>query len=929
MRVPPGVVWGLYIGKLSFCKEAVVDENPNKWYLKSDMKHIFRAIFASLTVGLGLFAAVLPASAATSPWSWSDISGQLVERSSRPIWASEYASGSWYYTDGIDLYSGGHVYRYDGATQVDITMDVRSAGLSRVDDIVSDGVSVLMLKNVVSSTNTVEVVRYTSGTITNVTTVFRNALQSNEGIGFLSGKNSTWYLVTTKGRLMTWNGLNDNNFVLVSLPNVTLDTSNSAIGYNVKHGSPQDGMTGLPLSIVPYANGFLLVEKTVTGLRFYTSTSQTYGTTGFVDVTTSFGQYAYLDKIASDGNSVLIFAGYADATRQYATAGDIFTFNGTPIKVSTGGYSTYSGAQISTSSILADWTGSEWMIVSGKNVSRIINNQLETNTPTRDYFTTISSNASGVVLLGGTVSTDGNNGPSYPLTAKLVKATTGSAMSSGVVTTVNSGTTTANQPSVWTWLDPNQTWINLNQTVTFYAGAWSANGLQRIDMYANGALRRTCTLSNAYGNQQCSVVLSGNDYSSNQNVTLTAMATDSTGKTTWSGTQSVQTSNAYTSSYNGYYNGYNYNNYGSTTAYDLSAWGTMDPAGATLLRSNSLTYHAQASASQGLQRIDVYANDVIVRSCTFSNQTGTQICDATINGYSYSANSQLSIRALATDIYGHTAWSDTKSVTLQDASSTYYSGYSTYPYYTTYPTYSTYPTYTNSTYQNYATANNGSSWVWSAPEQSTLAQNASVVFNVGAWDPEGIQRIEIYVNSALAKTCTLNNATGNQTCSTSVYGGSYTAGTSVVANAKITDTYGNVFWSDSRSYTIQSTPVSTATYTRGTTRGYGSYRDGHGRQWSLPTTTTSNGTVRVTSDHQGGYSTGDTVTITATADNITSAQTINILIDGQLVKTCQGQSTCSVSPSPGGATGSLMYGATVTGGQWSTAWTGYQTLKKR
>jgi hypothetical protein len=896
------------------------------------MKLNFRAIFAALTVGLGIFAAVLPVSAATSPWAWSDISGQLVERSNRPIWASDYANGSWYYTDGIDLYSGGHVYRYDGATQVDITMDVRNAGLSRVDDIVSDGTSVLMLKNVVSSTNTVEVVRYTSGTATNVTSLFRSALQSNEGVGFLSGKNSTWYVVTTKGRLLTWNGLSYNNFSSVSLPDVTLDTSNSAIGYNVKHGSPQDGTTGLPLSIVPYSNGWLLVEKTVTGLRFYTATTQTYGTSGFVDVTSSFGQYSYLDKISSDGNNVLVFAGYANTTRSYGSAGDIFTFNGAPTKVSTGGYSTYPGAQISTSSILADWTGYEWMIVSGKNVSRVINNQLETNTPTRDYFTTISSNGNGVVLLGGTVSTDGKSGPSYPLTAKLAKAATGSAVSSGVVTTVSSsGTTASNQASVWTWLDPNQTWINLNQTVTYYAGAWSPNGLLRLDLYANGALRRSCAFSGATGNQQCIVVLSGNDYSSNQNVTLTAMATDSSGKTTWSGTQTVQTTNSYMSTYNYGYN-YNYNgyNYGST-AYDLSAWGTTDPSGTTLSRSSSLTYHAQASASLGLSRIDIYANDAIVRTCSFGSQTGTQSCDATISGYSYSANTQLGMHALATDAYGHTSWSDTKTMTLQDTTSSYYPYYSTtYPY-TTYP----YTTYANTTYPSYvATASNGSSWVWSSPEQSTIAQNQSVTFNVGAWDPDGIQRIDMFVNSSIAQSCSLNNATGNQTCSTVVYGTSYTAGMTVVVNARITDAYGNVSWSDSRSYTIQSTTVTTAGYTRGNGTGRGTYRDG--RQYSTPVSpsvtqsaTSPNGAITITSDHQGGYYNGDSVTITATASSITSDQTINILVDGQIIKTCQGQTTCSVVRNPWNASGTMMYGATLTNSQGSPSWTNYQTLKRR
>src|SRR5689334_11081532 len=154
--------------------------------------------FAALLV-MTLMA--VPVSAATT-FNWTDLSSQLTVRTNRPVWAMAYANGNWFYTDGQDLWNGGQVYRYNGTTQTNITVAVRNAGISRVDDIVSDGSNVVFLKNVFRLDNQVEALRYRDGSYTNVTSWIRAALDSNEGISSLVGRNGTWMMVTTKARLV-------------------------------------------------------------------------------------------------------------------------------------------------------------------------------------------------------------------------------------------------------------------------------------------------------------------------------------------------------------------------------------------------------------------------------------------------------------------------------------------------------------------------------------------------------------------------------------------------------------------------------------------------------------------------------------------------------------------------------------------------------
>ena len=120
-------------------------------YMTPIYKRIITAITLVAMLAMGLGAVISAASADTGPWQWSDISDKLSTTANRPVWASAYAHPYWYLTDGQELYTGGHVWKTDGSVMTDITTEVRNAGLNRVDDIVTDGQTIMFFKNVVSA----------------------------------------------------------------------------------------------------------------------------------------------------------------------------------------------------------------------------------------------------------------------------------------------------------------------------------------------------------------------------------------------------------------------------------------------------------------------------------------------------------------------------------------------------------------------------------------------------------------------------------------------------------------------------------------------------------------------------------------------------------------------------------------------------------
>ncbi|MFH1078278.1 MAG: Ig-like domain-containing protein, partial [Patescibacteria group bacterium] len=205
--------------------------------------------------------------------------------------------------------------------------------------------------------------------------------------------------------------------------------------------------------------------------------------------------------------------------------------------------------------------------------------------------------------------------------------------------------------------------------------------------------------------------------------------------------------------------------------------------------------------------------------------------------------------------------------------------------------------------------NNYSITAWQSFDSgiSAIRRDQNTTYTVTAQHPYGLNRAEIYVNGSLMKTCTLYQTSANQTCSYVLYGSNYSAGSIVSVNAKIVgrDGENQQLWTPVTSLSITDTG---STGTTGTV--------------NLP------GSISVTTDHANGYTGTDLVTFTVTAADQNGIDRIDLMVEGQLVKTCSNTGTCSWTGGPYASTNYVSYGATVVDKAGYAIWTGYMTIKK-
>ena len=406
------------------------------------MKRLF-SFFLIVVLLLNTFLPMqVKAQSITGPWTWTDISSQITHRTNRPLWAIGYASGSWFYTDGlIPIGSLGQVYRYDGFIQTNITEDIVTAGLTRVDDIVTDGQTVLFLQGVVSWSNyLLGIVAYQNGQYVNVTEAVKSVLASNEGVSQIVGRHGNWRIITTKGRLLGWDGSSSPAFE-IPLPAVitdvwnryqSLDSYKQRMLYNAA-----DSYTLAPLKIQPMNDTEWVIQVVDEKEHTYEAYNSTWvvPVTHFYRVTqnnivdtSSISDFWSGDMIASNGDEVLVVE--HGSTRPYYYIHSLSSRGAKGLHSEPLVNFHYSDIQLR-----ASWNGKSWMVLSlesGSNYPKAayrfdpnspVNALLEARFPIKDYLFALASDQNGRTLLGGAVSNMGMTGYLLPLTAKLVMVT--------------------------------------------------------------------------------------------------------------------------------------------------------------------------------------------------------------------------------------------------------------------------------------------------------------------------------------------------------------------------------------------------------------------------------------------------------------------------------------------------------------------------
>ena len=1036
-------------------------------YMSNILKRVSVTALAMTMLAMGLVAITNAASADTGPWQWSDISDKLSTTANRPVWASAFAHPYWYLTDGQELYTGGHVWKTDGSVMTDITTEVRNAGLNRVDDIVTDGQTIMFLKNVVSNTNNYEVLTYKDGTWGYPAGTWRNNMNSNEAISSINGKNGVWMIVSTQGKLYRWTQ-STNNFVNIALPS---DIRNKLINTNIyqtNHGSNPGGLIAVPTN-----NKWLVALNTYnldetpgsSQLRFYLLDGTTFSELRRL--------YSYnIQKIVSNGNEVLI-----DVSTSYRVNNESILIyrNNTIYGITTKNANLETLWNLQKASV--GYNGKSWLIINGKDLYRISNDAIETYGETRDYFVTISGNGNGTFLVGGVVSALGSQNPTSPLTAKLVRVDegTGYVNNNPVINTngdvwagmsvsnnnhelyhgqssnitINSGSKngisrveiwlngtivktcytsncdyTINGSSytkgsaiafnaravdtkgqeAWTWLgeyyipvdnyyndntDNNNNYYNSDGRLSVWfdfspsgnqmysedykviqAHANALDGLKKLEIYVNDSLKRSCSFSTVYGDQNCNYSVYSNQYTGNDQIKVYVKAYDNNGRQIQTNTQYIYR--------NGYWDDNNDNrNYDSSVA----AWFDGNVSKTTLGRNESRNITFYGNANRGLDRLELYANNNIIGTCSFNDATGDKTCSKTIYGNNFTAGQTVTLKVKATDRDGYQNWSGSISFNIQDdgsnnngnyvnswmwfepsdtnfadgESSTIkvqadadnglnkievyannsliktcnfsraygtqncevtiyannYSSNSTISIYARATDYSgrTDVTDTMSLYRNGSNNNNTGTqvyaWMWLDPSDGSLDQNETKTINVGASADSGLQKIEIYADGGLKKTCAYNRAYGNQECSVAIYGNNFSSNRNISIFARAYDYNGRMTQTSSQNV-----------YVTGTS-------DNNNNNQS-----NVDGNLTITSNRDSGYTNYDQITFTANGSDSNGINKIEILVNAQVVKTCNSAATCSYVGGPYN-TETISYGANLYDTLGNRTWTGYKTIYKK
>ncbi len=835
------------------------------------MTHLYNRLLVAITLmvmlALGLVAAVSCASAGTGPWQWADISENLGARENRPVWASAYAHPYWYLTDGQELYTGGHVWKTDGAIMEDITVEVRNAGLNRVDDIVTDGQTVMFLKNVVTAANTFEVLTYKDGNWGYPAGTWKNNMYSNEAILSVNGKDGVWMIVSNKGNVYRWKQ-NTNEFTRLNLPNEVknnLDINlnfNPPLMYNVNHGSSAlhadygSRDVAIILKMLPLTNSqWLLVARIDNNNGNYKTVYYQYNGYNFSEITDKFNtNYTPPVKVASNGSEAILI--YNHQTGQHGVRlntypnGYIKTYDGYNV-TDVSAHNEMDGLNIGES-IIAD-NGKSWMIITNKKLFRLEDNHIDYYGETRDYFITISGNGNGTFMAGGAVSSIDNPDPNSPLTAKLVRVDESTGYNPPGTPVVNT------QNNVWASMgvSHNKHKLYHGQSSNVNITGGSPNGIDRIEIWLNGDVVKTCH------DNDCSYTIYGSSYNKGSALAFNGRVVDEQGHEawTWLGEYSVPVDNYYNNNNNN--NNDNYDNF-------VTAWfdGSVDKT--VLGRNQSRTITFYGNANRGLDKLELFVNGNSVGSCNFNSNYGDKSCSKTIYGSNYNSGQNITLKVRATDRDGYQKQSGSISFNIKD----------------------------------YNSDNNGDqiyAWMWFDPSDTSLDHNETKTIHVGATADDGLRKIEIYTDGALKRTCNFSRAYGNQECSVDIYGNNYSANRNISIFARVTDYYGRVQQTNSQSIHINS--------------------DNNNNQNDV------NGNLTITSNRDSGYNNYDQITFTANGWDDNGIDKIEILVNATVVKTCYNSNSCSYTGGPY-TTETVSYGANLYDNLGKRTWTGYKTIYK-
>lgn len=526
------------------------------------------------------------------------------------------------------------------------------------------------------------------------------------------------------------------------------------------------------------------------------------------------------------------------------------------------------------------------------NTSVIVNGaKLKTcNTNVCEYTQTYYTNGQptrSIEFMGGATDKEGYSNTSKPVTLTIDRASTVSAANdklgetdaAGQIITIpnnKSWNRDTNSGLAWmVWRQPEQSELKDNEQTTIVFAAQRSAGLGRVNIVVNGDNARSCDFTSNTDIRVCTITLTGADYPAATEIFVNAQIFNSLNTETQSvWTEGVRVKRAANSATVTTGNGQTVQYAANPRPTFVTAL-TISPDNSNVRRGDSFKVQTTSqNTGNGLMNVEIYQNDKIIRICSVGTVVSPVKCEATVDTTTMQAGTSLTFSARAIDTRLNVIWSNVRVITIRDT-----------------------------TMQPQPLNAQGpiKVWNWMTPDISEMF-NWQTTYAVGAWSPNGIERIEMIVDGQVRRTCSFGVTTGNRECDIVLKTDDYADMHSLSVNARITDGKGNKAWSDVRSVLIR-------------------------RVWVDDTTGQVPAYAAITTNDNTGYNVGERITFKARGWSPYNVERIHIYLNGEKVADCPGN-ICEFTSAPI-TTNQVEYQARAIDAAGNSAWTGLIGMSKK
>jgi hypothetical protein len=381
--------------------------------------------------------------AAASPWKWSDITSSVkVSSANRMVWSVARMGEDVVSTDGMAFTNGGSAWVLDSKNVYsDLTASLKKYGLTRVDDIVSNGKEVIFLQDVTNNNPNYRAVAWDGKTFADVASHLRSCLAEGTGLAFLGGIN-LWLMEGSDGLIQNaeFGSRKDCDAAWMSKAVAWKDTATDARGevcggklnatfpypaslaYGVRKVSPADGHDVFLQAVQPFGLPSIVATKdlcTDTRKRKMTFLASYLLP---VDITNDVGSFEEIGFLAANETAFLVagndVAGsgvtkvlYIDSRGNWSEKPKVTDFTEQALNLPVRDWNR----------AIAGWNGKSWMILFGQDLVRFDGKMFTYLGKTRDRFFTIAGSDDGSFILGGTEWNASDSDQSRRLRAKYVR----------------------------------------------------------------------------------------------------------------------------------------------------------------------------------------------------------------------------------------------------------------------------------------------------------------------------------------------------------------------------------------------------------------------------------------------------------------------------------------------------------------------------